>query len=308
MKFGEHMAIKGKIVKKACVRCERNLEPTRNFYKINGIDPAYPDNRYTVCKSCCEDLVSDEAFGHKAFLRILMNTNRAFQEDLFNECNRDRAVYLSKIQGKSKTMLKEFLDSDNLFTNSTNETTVENLETLTQQEIRDCELFWGKGDYTEDDYIYLISRYEEYSLMYEIDSPAFKNLVAQIVQLELDIRRKRIKGTDTTKESRIIQDLMKTAGIAPSQEKAAIEDNKDSWGMLMKRVENDRPIPKPLPEFEDVDKIGKYFRTWVLSPMLKVFGKENPYISEYVEAQQEYGISREELLSDTEEKESDELL
>ena len=291
------MAIKGKIVKKACVRCERNLEPTRNFYKINGIDPAFPDNRYPLCRTCCDELVSDELTGHKAFLRILMSTNRAFRDDFFNECGRDRVKYLNSMQnGKKVDILKEFLDSDSLFTKENYEMDEGNLDKLTPEELRECELYWGVGDYTEDDYIYLLSRYESYCNAYDVDSPSFEGIVAQICQLELDARKKKIKGLDSKKDLELMIKLMNTAGISPSQEKESKNNDANVFGNMVKRWENEHPVPEPLEQFKDVDGIAKHIRNDFLSPMLTSLEADNPFQDEYDEHIKENGISKEELL------------
>lgn len=291
------MAIRGKNVnKKACVRCERNLEPTRNFYKINGIDPAYPDNRYTVCRTCCDELVSDEVNGHKAFLRILMNTNRAFREDYFNECNRDRTKYLNTMQVGGSGVLKEFLDSDSLFTKDSFEMDENSLNKLTPEELRECELYWGVGDYTEDDYIYLLSRYESYCNAYDVDSPSFEGIVAQICQIELDARKKKLKGQDSKKDLELMIKLMNTAGISPSQEKESKNNDAQTFGNWVKIWENEKPVPEPLEEFKDVDGIAKYIRNNFLSPMLTSLEANNPYEEEYQDHVDEFGISQEELL------------
>lgn len=290
------MAIRGKISKKTCVRCERNLEPTRNFFRINTSDPAFPDGRYPVCRECCEALVRDEITGHKAFLKILMTINRAFEEDLFNECYRDRVTYLKRMQGNGKNTLKEFLDSDSLFSKESFEMKEEALDKLTPEELRDCELYWGVGDYNEDDYIYLLSRYESYCNAYDVDSPSFEGIIAQICQIELDARKKKIKGQDTKKDLELMIKLMNTAGISPSQEKESKNNDAQTFGNWVKIWENEKPVPEPLPEFKDVDGIAKYMRNNFLSPMLSSLEANNPYEEEYQEHIDEFGISQEELL------------
>lgn len=290
------MATRRVKVKKSCICCNRNLEPTRNFYNVNANDPNYPDNKYSICVDCCEEMVKDEITGYKSFIRILMSINKPFVAEEFEKLKGDYAKYLQTAQGKR--IKGEFIDSEAFFTTANLTLNENTADLLSPEELRECQLFWGKGDYEEDDYIYLMSRYEEYNNMYDIDSPAFKGLVAQICQLELDVRKKRIQGLNTKDEAKLIQDIMKTAGIAPSQEKAALDNSKETMGTLIKKFENEHPIPEPLPEFKDVDGIAKQFRTWFFSPMLKIFGKENPYAQEYEDTKGEFSISREDLLSE----------
>lgn len=161
-------------------------------------------------------------------------------------------------------------------------------------------MYWGE-EYVEDEYLFLISRYEDYCNAYDVDTPTFQNIITQICQLELDIRKKRIKSVNTKDETKMIMDLMRTAGIAPSQEKASKTNENETFGVMVKRWENEKPVPEVLPEFKDIDNIEKYMRNNFLSPMLTSLEADNPYEEEYQEHVEKYGISEDELLGSNKE-------
>lgn len=289
------MALKtNKVKKKTCVECKRNLEIERNFFNVNGDDDiVFQDGKIPICKDCVKAFLENPDSGYKHFIRLLMLVNRPFDEALFKQVEGNYYNYLSKVTYKHYK--GAFTDSDGFFRSAApiNEDTVER---LSPEELRECQLYWGSGEYTEDDYIYLISRYYSYCNTYDVDTPTFENIIQQICQLELDIRKKRVKATDNTKETKLILELMRSAGIAPSQEKESKNNEKNTFGVWVKTWENTRPVPKPLPEFEDVDGIQKYMRNNFLSPMQKSLDLELNHPEEYEEHVAKHGISKEDLL------------
>ena len=57
--------------------------------------------------------------------------------------------------------------------------------------------------------------------------------------------------------------------------------NRLTFGTLIKKWENEEPIPEPDPEWADVDGIGKYIRIWFLGHLCKMLGIENEFSKEY---------------------------
>lgn len=290
------MAIRSKMkeVVKTCACCNRNLVAERkNFLSINGSNPLFKDKLFPICRECINELINEPIEGYGNFMKILMGLNVPFKEDLFIEVDRYRTEYINRITRKK--LQETFLDSDRLFNTKEAMLTEDTIDKLTPEELRDCQLYWGT-DYTEDEYIFLISRYESYCKTYDVDSPTFESIVTQICQLELDIRKKRLKSSDTSKETKLILELMRNAGIAPSQEKESKTNANETFGNWVKIWENEKPVPEVLPEFKDVDNIEKYIRNSFLSPMLASLEADNPYEEEYQEEIDKYGISEEELL------------
>lgn len=298
------MAIRNAKIKpvKTCVHCNRNLTRDKNYFTINGVNHAFPDGYYPICKRCIDELIHDPIDGYKNFLNVLMGMNRPFLEEVFMKVDRYRLKYLSAIVNPNEKDPDGFVESDKLFNVYEAQVTEDSIEKLTPEELKDCQLYWG-NDYTEDEYIFLISRYENYCKTYDVDSPTFQSIVTQICQLELDIRKKRLKSSDTSKETKLILELMRNAGIAPSQEKESKTNANETFGVWVKVWENELPVPEVLPEFKDVDGIEKYIRNSFLSPMLSSLEADNPYESEYQEHVDKYGISEERLLGYDEEEE-----
>ena len=153
---------------------------------------------------------------------------------------------------------------------------------LTEDELKMSEEFWGMGK-TEEEYIWLNSEFVDYTSRYKTDnSKTMEDYIAEICLTRLDIRNKRNEGKDVDKQVKMLNELMTAAGIKPVQENAGGSAEQDVFGLWIKKLENERPVSDPAPEWADVDGIRKYIRTFLLHPLLKLFGKdkENPFYDE----------------------------
>lgn len=141
--------------------------------------------------------------------------------------------------------------------------------------------FWGRG-LDDDEYLFLINELHEYTSSYECDSPAMERLLQQAAYESLEIRRKRESRESADKNLKNLQDLLGAANIKPVQETGADANDQVTFGTLIKKWENEEPIPEPLPEWNDKD-VFKYMRTWFLGHLSKMVGLNNPFEKEYEE-------------------------
>ena len=114
----------------------------------------------------------------------------------------------------------------------------------------------------------------------------FKNIAFQ----QLTIKKKRLKGGSVKDELKLLQDLFGTANIKPSQENASMNDNQLSFGTLIKKWENEKPIPEPEKDWKSKDWIRKYVVVWFLGNLCKMMGKPIPYEEEYKEEMEKYTV------------------
>ena len=153
--------------------------------------------------------------------------------------------------------------------------------------------FWGAGLDEQDHYQNLITRHECKTAAQEI-------LFKRIAKGELNCEKADATGdTKKIKEANDnLQNLMGSAQIKPNQtnDNALAETN--TFGTLIQKWEEERPIPEPAPEWQDVDGIGKYFRVWVLGSLLKMFHLNNPYQTEFDEEMEKYTAHKPEAIED----------
>lgn len=146
-------------------------------------------------------------------------------------------------------------------------------------------LFWGEG-FDNIEYEYLEDKLEEYTTAYDCDTPVVEELFKQAAFESLEIRRKRQRREDASKNLKNLQDIMGSANIKPAQYDES-QMGKDTFGTLIKKWENEKPIPEPLDEWKDKNYIEKYVRTWFFGHLARMIGAANPFKDEYDEIIQE---------------------
>lgn len=283
--------------KKKCNKCAVEYRIDTGFYKIAQTDANFPDDYVNVCRTCMREEWEDEHSGFDNFLEFLRVANLPYKKDLYNN-SKDKPNYIRSLRNKAYMNLRH-KDSDPMVEEKGEiQVRTNNLKELNAEQMEECALFWGKG-YNEEEYIYMMSQYEKYTRNYVVDSPVMEDLVAKIIQTDLKIRRANEKGQDASKEIKSYQELLNSAHLKPSQEKAAAENEANTFGTFIKNIEDNEPIAAPLPQFQDVDGLSKFIRAFFTAPMANSIGVENPYPEEYKEAMEELSISLEESEGDS---------
>lgn len=144
--------------------------------------------------------------------------------------------------------------------------------------------FFGSG-YTPLQYRYLREQYDDWCDRYDCQSKAQEEIFKSIVIAQLNVQKAQLDGdqkrwTDATKT---LQDLMNTAKIQPKQrdDSALVEQN--TFGTLIKRWEEEKPIPEPAEEWKDVDGIKRYIGAYFLGHLSKMFKIDNEWSEIYDE-------------------------
>lgn len=144
--------------------------------------------------------------------------------------------------------------------------------------------FFGSG-YTPLQYKYLREQYDDWCDRYDCQSKAQEEIFKSIVIAQLNVQKAQLDGdqkrwTDATKT---LQDLMNTAKIQPKQrdDSALVEQN--TFGTLIKKWEDEKPIPEPAEEWKDVDGIKKYIGAYFLGHLSKMFHLDNEWSEMYEE-------------------------
>ena len=123
--------------------------------------------------------------------------------------------------------------------------------------------------YSDEEYEYLESEYQSWTTRHECKTKAQEEIFKGLCIAQLTIRRARQNGTNKefTDAIKTFQDLLGAANLKPSQtnDNALVEQN--TFGTLIRRIENERPIREALPEWKDVDDIERYIDTYFLGHM-----------------------------------------
>lgn len=268
--------------KKVCDNCNKS-KAQGEFY--NGDKMFFPSGKLNTCKECCLKIVEEN--GHDGLLGLLRMINKPFYQDLFKD---DVGDYIRMMNSMPQYKNVGFVDSDSLI-QLTDISKIKRAKPteLSEEDLRDSEDFWGVG-LQEQEYIWLNLEYGDYLNRYEVDSKTLENLIREICLVQLDIRNARSQKKDVKNELKAYNDLLTAANLKPSQSTGNMSVDQETYGTLIKKLETERPVSDPSPEWQDVDKVGLLIRTFFLAPLAKMFGKENKFQDEYEEEISKYTV------------------
>lgn len=266
------------IPKKRCIKpdCNRSFSIKEGYYKTTDLN-YFPDGSINTCKKCCAKEIEEHGF--VAFQSLMRLINKPILDSIFDG---DIPKYLRMINSLPKYKDMTFVDSD-VFNTKRAESKISPLgDMLSNEELAELEHIFGEG-YESKDYAYLKYEFEDYCARYVVDSKAMELLIREIVLTQLEIRITRASRGDVKALQKTLQDLLTSANLKPMQETGSSSVDQESFGTLIKKWENERPIPEPAPEWKDVDNIRKYIETYFMGHMARLLGKKNSKEEEYWE-------------------------
>lgn|GEM_PF-270286 len=151
--------------------------------------------------------------------------------------------------------------------------------------------FWGTG-YEPEDYVYLNERYAEWTSRHDCKTQAQERTFHKISIVELQIEKAIRDGKPIEKLMRTFNDLLGILNIKPVQNKDNSLADQNTFGTLIQKWENERPVPSPDPEWEDVDNIKKYIRVYFLGHLCKMLNINNSYSQLYDEEMAKYTVEK----------------
>jgi hypothetical protein len=235
-----------------------------------------------VCKQCIDNLFNDyfALYGEnkKAMYFLCRRLDVPFSIAAFNGATN----HSINNYGDCFDQSDDFLDDENTENNNIN---------LEKEDLYiSDELVRKWGNLPQQDIIFLEEQYREWCTRYDVSTKAMELLVQEICYQQLNIKKNRERGNNVSKELKDLQDLMNSAALKPIQESAAMAADVNTLGTWIKKFENEKPIPEPDPEFQDVDDIKKYIRVWFLGHFCRMLGINNVYAKEYEEELRKYSV------------------
>lgn len=160
--------------------------------------------------------------------------------------------------------------------------------------------FFGTGLGDDNDYQFLEDQYLDWTTRHECNTKAQEEIFKQICYVQLDILKAK-KAKESTKDlTKTLQDLLDTANLKPKQTKDNTLAEQNTFGTLIRKWENEKPIPEPDPEWKDVDGIAKYITVYFLGHLCKMMGIKNTYSRMYEEEMSKYKVDKPEYEDDDE--------
>lgn len=286
--------IKGKS-KSVCLCCGEEKPKTLWFYVSHSELYKHNEGRHTICKDCVvnkyNQLISLYADEKMALYHLCLILDVYYNNDLCDSAYTQAMtggtgslvkVYFQKVNSLYQYKGKSSIDSEKFrgeFGYVPKEDASENEDVLNLEDdtgiVVDSVIVrrWGSG-MTHDDYVFLESKYLEFIDSYAHDTPAEKLLFEQLSKTLLEAEKARKTGDRNgyEKMSKLVSSMLADANIKPSQKKVIGEEEGETFGVFIKNIEINEPVPEPLKEFEDVDKIARYIDKYFVKTFAKVFG------------------------------------
>ena len=157
---------------------------------------------------------------------------------------------------------------------------------------------FGSG-FSNQELVFLENEYQDWTKRYQCENKAQEILFKRVCFKELDIDKAQKDGKDTKELDKTLQELLGSLNLKPSQNNSNTLTESKTFGQLIEKWENEKPIPEPDEEFKDVDKIGLYIDVFFKGHLSKMMGLKNGFSSLYEKFIKKYTVSKPEYDEDT---------
>ena len=139
---------------------------------------------------------------------------------------------------------------------------------------------FGSG-YTNEDYMFLENEYQDWVTRYECNTKAQEQAFERLSFKKWEINNATRKGLPTKDLDKTYQEWLGTANIQPRQTGSDTFSDAQTFGTLIQKYEETRPLPEIDPELADVDKIGLYIDVFFKGHASKMLGLKNNFTHIY---------------------------
>lgn len=291
-----------------CFYCGKEYVDT-NYYKSNS--KFYGNiGKVPYCKQCIEkfyqyyfDKYTNEGCltpEKNAVKRLCAAFDIYYKEDAYNaaidsakkrEMNIThmgaymKMIQLSQYKGKSYDNTVSDEEKNNFSTSIT--TDVSSSRNVDEETMK----FFGIG-FSDDDYEFLKEQYDDWVARHECKTKAQEEVFKRICFKQLEILKATRRGEDTKNLDATFQNYLDTAKLQPKQNSGDTTADNQTFGTLIDKWENERPLPEIDEELKDVDKIALYVDIFFRGHLSKMMGLKNGLSNLYNKFMKRYTVEK----------------
>ena len=305
-----------------CMCCGKEYE-TEHFYISNSVQfKAF--GKIPYCQQCLGEIYNDykKIFTKlgcvnpeiKAVRRFCMAFDLYYSEKLYNSAvnyylkqsgksNKDYifiTFYFQQLklkQYKNKTYNTTISEEHKQSTQDQNLKMFDSGDSEHQAMIDKATKFFGAG-FEVDDYIFLQEQYEDWVTRHECQSKSQEEMFKNICFSQLNIWKAERAGEDTKDLQATFLKQLEAGKLQPKQNKGDTTSETQTFGTLIEKWENTRPIPEIDEELRDVDKIGLYLDVFFRGHLAKMMGLKNGVSHLYEKYMAKYTVQKPEYNDD----------
>lgn len=157
--------------------------------------------------------------------------------------------------------------------------------------------FFGIG-FSDEDYEFLKEQYDDWVARHECKTKAQEEVFKRICFKQLEILKATRRGEDTKNLDATFQNYLDTAKLQPKQNSGDTTADNQTFGTLIDKWENERPLPEIDEELKDVDKIALYINIFFKGHLAKMMGLKNGLSNLYNKYMKKYTVEKPEYDND----------
>lgn len=299
-----------------CTCCGKKYTKQKGNFPFSN-SPLYAGNGgyTTICKSCVDKYfynLVDFYSGNeeKAVDRICGLLDWYYADDILAACRKisaDRSrigaypskMQLPQIKKRGTTYLDTVKERATTNINDTDDL-LDAKDDLADLKVRKKTIsMFGMG-YSMEQYKFLQEQYDDWVARCECKSKAQEELFKNLAIAQLNIQIAQQTGGKVKDAMDTFQSLLGSANLKPVQNNDNALADSQSFGTLIKKFEEEKPIPEPDPEWKDVDGIVKYITVYFLGHLCKMIGIKNNYARMYDEEMAKYKVEKPQYEDDSE--------
>ena len=302
--------------KRQCFICGKEYAES-NFYSSHS-DFFSNVGKLPYCKNCIEELYQHyyEKYKNensltpekKAIKRLCMAFDIYYGDDLFDVAI--KTLEKKKKKGAKITIVASYMQNVHLiqYKNKSYDTTILYEEQNSVGEVPtditvDIDVdesvitFFGNG-FSNDDYKFLKREYDDWVARHECKTKAQEEVFKRLCFKQLEILKATRRQEDTKDLDATFQKLLETAKLQPRQNSGDTMADTQTFGTLIDKWENTRPLPEIDPELRDVDKICLYIDVFFKGHLAKMMGLKNGLSNLYTNFMKKYTVEKPEYDDD----------
>ena len=294
-----------------CLKCEKDYAEG-NFYSSDSVFFS-GTGKVPYCKKCIKEFYNhyyekykEENFvfpEKKAIKRLCMALDIYYGEEVFTtalgEIEKTPAMSIDAAYMKV-VHLKQHKDTyDKTFKYDEKDGVTESYVDLKNERDVDEKVveFFGAG-FSVDDYKFLNKEYQDWTARHECKTKAQEEVFKDICFNRLQNLKALRMGEDTKDITASFQKMLDSGKLQPKQNSGDTTADNQTFGTLIDKWENERPLPEIDEELKDVDKIGLYLNVFFKGHLAKMMGLKNGLSSLYSKFMKKYTVEKPEYDDD----------
>jgi hypothetical protein len=157
--------------------------------------------------------------------------------------------------------------------------------------------FFGAG-FKDEDYKFLKREYDDWTARHECKTKTQEEIFKDICFNRLQNWKALQKGEDTKDITSAFQKMLDSGKLQPKQNSGDTVADNQTFGTLINKWENTRPLPEIDEELKDVDKIGLYINIFFKGHLAKMMGLKNGFSNLYTKFMKQYSVEKPEYDGD----------